>query len=261
MCNQSGLLLVAVGMSVLSVAATIAFLALPMYSMLSVRAFPPPIPPLRGVGKRPRSHTPFFPPSLNHRPFQVVQGSLVIYPPLSTAIVLQFFAQQVGFVDPSSGSLYSTPIPYASSTTDIQLAGASYCFNFAAGRGAVNACNALVPVVNAAQQVGAFFFFFFFFFLRPDLGALSPRGPMPPHALPHLICLQARRASGWAPSLFLRCCVRLWARLRRRARAQRQPSRPAPCRRRRCWRRRSPSYSSARLRVCAAPQHFRWLSR
>ena len=258
MCNQSGLLLVAVGMSVLSVAATIAFQALPMYSMLSVRAFPPPIPPLRGVGKRPRSHTPFFPPSLNHRPFQVVRGTSVIDPPLPTAIALQFFAQQVGFVDPSSGSPYSTPIPYASSTTEIQLAGGggSYCFiNIAAG--AVNACYALVPVANAAQQVGAFFCLFA---PRPR-SSLSLRGPMPPHALPHLICLQVRRASGWAPSLFLRCCVRLWARLRRRARAQRQPSRPALCRRRRCWRRRSPSYSSARLRVCAAPQHFRWRSR
>jgi hypothetical protein len=159
MCNQSGLLLVAVGMSVLSVAATIAFLALPMYSMLSVRAFPPPIPPLRGVGQRPRSHTPFSPPSLNHRPFQVVRGTYVIDPPLPTAIALQFFAQQVGFVDPSSGSPYSTPIPYASSTTENQLAGGggSYCVIFAAG--AVNACYALVPVANAAQQVGAFFFF------------------------------------------------------------------------------------------------------
>ena len=174
MCNQSGLLLVAVGMSVLSVAATIAFLALPMYSMLSVRAFPPPFLRCAASDNAPRSHTPFSPPSLNHRPFQVVRGTYVIDPPLPTAIVLQFFAQQVGFVDPSSGSPYSTPIPYASSTTDIQLAGANYCFFFAAGRGAVNACNALLPVVNAAQQVGAFFCIFIFC-SRPDLGALSRR--------------------------------------------------------------------------------------
>ncbi len=67
MCNQSGLLLVAVGMSVLSVAATIAFLALPMYSMLSVRPFLPPFLRCARCRTTPRSHTPFFPPSLNHR--------------------------------------------------------------------------------------------------------------------------------------------------------------------------------------------------
>ena len=61
MCNQSGLLLVAVGMSVLSVAATIAFLALPMYSMLSVRPFLPPIPPLRAASDNALAHTHRFP--------------------------------------------------------------------------------------------------------------------------------------------------------------------------------------------------------